>query len=82
MPESTFFRGLQPLKFFVFRLFFLFECREAANTKNFEGGRGGQQTNLCVGFLWVFFFAHYLWEIDKGRSKQSLGARAGEYLLL
>ena len=57
MPESAFFRGLQPLKFFVFGLFFSLKCRKNANTKNFEGGGGGEKTNLCVEFLWVFFFA-------------------------
>ena len=49
------FRGLQALKVFVFGLFLSLRCRKSANTKNFEGGRGGQETNLCVGFLWVFF---------------------------
>ena len=34
---------------------FPLKYRKSANTKNFEGGRGGQKKNLCVRFLWVFF---------------------------
>ena len=44
------FRGLQPLKFFVFGLFFSSKCRKNATTKNFEGGRGEQTKKHCVGF--------------------------------
>ena len=43
MPESIFSRGLQPPKFFVFLLCFSLKYRENANTKNFEGGQGGQK---------------------------------------
>ena len=55
MPESTLFRGLQPLKFFVFRLCFSLKCKKKRKHKESWRGRGGQKTNLCVGFLWVFF---------------------------
>ena len=62
MPESTFFRGLQPPKFFVFGLCFLFEMQEKHKHK---GGRGGQKKNLCVGFLWVSFSLFRVCEVLK-----------------
>ena len=31
------------------------KCRKNANTKNFEGGRGGAEKQFRVRFLWVFF---------------------------
>ena len=57
MPESAFFRGLQPLKFFVFGLFFSLKCRKNANTKNFEGGEGGKKQIFVWNFFGCFFFA-------------------------
>ena len=55
MPESTFFRAFNPRNSLCSGCVFPSKCRKNANTKNFEGGRGGQKKKLCVRFLWVFF---------------------------
>ena len=63
MPESTLFRGLEPPKFFVSGLCFLFENVGKTQTqrilKGGEGG-GGRKKNLCVRFLWMFFSLFFL----------------------
>ena len=50
------FRGLHPLKVFVFGLFFSLKCRKNANTNNFEGGRAGKKQIFVLDFFACFFF--------------------------
>ena len=57
-PESTFFRGLQPLKFFVFGLCFLFEkCRKMQTQRILKVGRGGQKKIFVLDFFGCFFLS-------------------------
>ena len=72
MLESTFFRGLQPLKFFGFGLCFSLKNVGKTQTQRIlKGGEGGRKTNLGVGFLWVFF-CRSLWNSQKSHQKSSL----------
>ena len=55
MPESTFLGAFNPRKSLCSGCVFSLKCRKNANTKNFEGGRGGQKKIFVLDFFGCFF---------------------------